>query len=66
MNIYDRPAAQKKRIAIGITVFVGVVLLGVLILYYRNHGVHTDTKSTQLSRFYTTIQQGAQSLFDKK
>ena len=62
----QRAVQKKKTIALFITGVAGVILIVVMILWYR-HDIHTGQQQSgkQLNAFYNTIQTQAQSLFDR-
>ncbi len=64
----QHPPHVKKRIALGITIAVGVLLLGLLaVMYIGGKRTPPDTANpSALSNFYTTILESGQSLFRAK
>lgn len=64
----QHPPHVKHRIALGITIAVGVLLLGLLASIYigGKRRPPDNTKTSALSNFYTTILQSGQSLFRAK
>jgi hypothetical protein len=60
-----QPTYIKKKIALIITVIVGVLLIGIMFLSIRHQksDVSKDGATTKIGQFYTTIIKSAQSYF---
>ena len=67
MALFDHHAPHtKKKIALGLTVAVGVVLVAVLIILFRVRGQNLPQESSPFKDFYNTVLQGTQSFLPQK
>ena len=64
----QKPIHVRKKIALGITIGVLVVLIAVMIMLYSapKKDESKNSSMTKIGQFYATILENAQSYFDKK
>ena len=68
MSLFEKhPVHVRKKIALGATIFVALVLIVVMVISYKNQGAAGDGESTsKLTNFYNTILDSGQSIFNRK
>ncbi len=67
MGRFDQhPPHVRKRIALGCTMAIAIILIALMIIVYTKPKYHSgeDTAASKLRSFYTTITDSAQSYFD--
>lgn len=62
----QHPPHVRRSIALGVTIVVAVILLGVLIFTYTHKRDSTDQETSPLADFYTTILHPGQSSSEPK
>lgn len=61
------PIHVRRKIALGVTIGVGALLIGAMVLWYRHHALQgTSDSRSVIKNFYNTISDGAQSFLPGK
>ncbi len=64
-RLHEKPLSVRRRFAIIVTVIIGLVLIGILILQYSTNPTSGTSARDRWGDFYTTVIAKGQSLFDR-